>query len=211
MKAIILGNGTVINTSNILNYIDENTILICCDGGIRHAFKEGLIPNYIIGDLDSSKAPILNFFKEKGVIFKKFKCEKDETDMEICIQFCIDNNIDDITIFGATGTRLDHTMTNLHLLKMALNHKILSKIIDDNNEIYMIDNEIEIDGKVGDLISLVPISTEVKGVCTVGLSYSLKNCTMKIDKSLGVSNIMKYEKCKVSIKSGYLMVFKSKD
>ena len=70
---------------------------------------------------------------------------------------------------------------------------------------------LEINGKKGDLISLIPISTTVNGINTNGLEYPLTNATMTIGKSLGVSNVLEDIKANISIKDGYLLVIKSKD
>ncbi len=206
MRALIIGNGQILDTGIIRQNLNENDIIICCDGGTRYAFEEGVLPHYILGDLDSSSGEIIQFFELKDVIFKKFPEKKDETDMELCIDFAISLGVTEILIFGAIGTRFDHSLANANILMQALNSNIFAKIINENNEITLIDNEIEIIGEKGDLISLLPLSTNVTGVTTEGLEYPLNDYTMEIGKALGISNVMLYEKAKISIKNGYLFV-----
>ncbi|MDE6182412.1 MAG: thiamine diphosphokinase, partial [Eubacteriales bacterium] len=206
MKALIIGNGQILDTSIITKNLNENDIIICCDGGTKYAFEEGILPNYILGDLDSSLPQIIQFFEQKGVEFKKFPTKKDETDMELCINFAISLKVTEILIFGAIGTRFDHSLANASILMQALKSNVFAKIINENNEIVLIDNEIEIIGEKGDLISLLPLSTNVTGVTTEGLEYPLNDYTMEIGKALGISNVMLCEKAKVYIKSGYLFV-----
>lgn len=211
MRVLIIGNGNIANTKIIQNTLKPNDIILCCDGGSKYLFEEGIIPHYIIGDLDSSIPQIIQFFETKGVIFKKFNRKKDETDMELCIDFAISLGASQIIILGGIGTRLDHTLTNINLLIKAENSNVKATIIDDNNEINIISSSIEINGKKGDLISLIPISTTVNGINTNGLEYPLTNATMTIGKSLGVSNVLEDIKANISIKDGYLLVIKSKD
>ncbi len=45
-----------------------------------------------------------------------FKPEKDETDMELALNWAIDQKPEMIRIFGATGGRLDHMFANIQLL-----------------------------------------------------------------------------------------------
>ncbi len=210
MRTLIIANGNIDN--NILHTIlKPNDTIICCDGGSKYLFEEGIIPHYIIGDLDSSIPQIIQFFETKNVVFKKFNSKKDETDMELCIDFAISLGTNEIIILGAIGTRIDHTLTNINLLMKAEDANVKAVIVDNNNEIQIISNNITITGKKGDLVSLIPISTYVEGIDTTGLEYPLKNATMTIGKSLGVSNVMTSNLATVNIKSGYLLVIKAKD
>lgn len=211
MRVLIIGNGNIANTRIIQNILKPDDVILCCDGGSKYLFEEGIIPHYIIGDLDSSIPQIIQFFETKDVIFKKFNRKKDETDMELCIDFAISLGTSQIIILGGIGTRLDHTLTNINLLIKAENSNVKATIIDDNNEINIISSSIQINGKKGDLISLIPISTTVNGISTSGLEYPLTNATMTIGKSLGVSNVLEDIKANISIKDGYLLVIKSRD
>ncbi len=210
MKILIIGSGDVSN-SHLTHFFRLSDIVICCDGGSRYLFEEGIIPHYIIGDLDSSVPEIIKFFENKNVIFKKFNSKKDETDMELSIDFAISLGAKEITILGATGSRLDHTLANINLLIKTADTNVKTFIIDKNNKITITNSNIKITGKKGDLLSLIPLTTKVEGVSTFGLEYPLNDATMYIGKSLGISNVMENETAIISVKNGYLLVIKSLD
>ena len=46
-----------------------------------------------------------------------FPSEKDETDLELAIDWAIDQKPRNIYIFGATGGRMDHFLANIQLLQ----------------------------------------------------------------------------------------------
>lgn len=211
MRAIIIANGSIENTKIISENMRTEDIIICCDGGTRYAYKENIIPEYIIGDLDSSDKNIIEFYKNKNVEFKKFPTKKDNTDMELCIDFAISLKVSEILIFGALGTRFDHSLANVNVLIHALEKNVSAKIIDEYNEIEVINKKTEVCGKQGDLVSLIPISSEVLGVSTIGLEYPLNNFTMKIGSALGVSNVMLAERATIDLESGYLSLIKARD
>ncbi len=211
MRALIIGNGKIEDTNIIRKNLKQNDIIICCDGGTRYAFEEGLTPNYIIGDLDSSSSQIIQFFEAKNVEFKKFPTKKDYTDMELCLEFAISLGVFEIIIFGAIGTRFDHSLANVNILMQCVNANVFAKIINEYNEIVLINNEIEIYGKKGDIVSLLPLTTSALGVTTKGLEYPLNNYNMEIGKALGISNVMVSEKAKINLKEGYLLVIKAND
>lgn len=117
-----------------------------------------------------------------------------------------------ITIIGAIGTRLDHTIANFHILKQAIEKNIKTKLINENNEIELIDKPIKLkkDSKYK-YISLIPMTTEVIGVTLKGFKYPLEDYTLSIGNSLGVSNEQIEEEAEIIIEQGILIVIKSID
>ena len=213
MKAIIIANGKIKNFEILRKNLTPTDIIVCCDGGVKYAFEEGLIPHYIIGDLDSASPQIVQFFESKGSIFKKFPVKKDETDFELALDFLINLGISEILAFGSTGSRLDHTLTNINLLLKAYNSNVKVSILDENNCIQLIgpNKEFEVIGEKGELISLIPLGLEVFIEYALGFEYELKNEKLFIASSRCISNTIKSTKCKIKLKKGYLFLIKSKD
>jgi thiamine pyrophosphokinase len=61
-------------------------------------------------------------------------------------------------------------------------------------------------GRPGDIVSLIPWSGEVRGVCTEGLHWPLRDETLYPEKTRGISNEMENETAAISQKSGLLLV-----
>lgn len=227
MRAVIIANGTIENTSILKENILFDDTIICCDGGLNHVFTEGIIPHYALGDLDSAHSHIIDFYKTKGVKFTEYNTKKNETDLELCINFAISLGINELLILGAIGTRFDHTLTNTNLLVKALESNIKASIINQNNIIMLLDNNFNFDlnyvnyigedniktyVKKNSNISLIPLTSEVTGITTTGLEYHLNNHTMQIGNSLGVSNIILDDiNFNIIIKTGYLLVMLVRD
>lgn len=212
MKAVIIGNGDINDYSLLKEYIMiYDSIVICCDGGLRHAFKANIIPDYIMGDFDSASEELIQYYKKQNIVFKSFPKKKDKTDMEIGIDFAIEKEVEEIFVFGGMGSRFDHTLANAHILLLANRNGINAKLINENNIISVVDEEIHINGKKGDLISLIPLTTEVKGITTFNLEYELINADIKIGTSIGISNVFQRDEIIIKIKEGLLFVIQSKD
>lgn len=211
MKAIIFSNGQIRDYNFVKNNISNYDIIICCDGGVKHTKKLNLIPDYILGDLDSAPLEIINYYKSLNVPFKIFPSKKDETDTEIGVDFAIELNVDSIDLYGSIGTRFDHTLSNAYSLLKPLKNGIKARIIDEYNIIELIDKEIIFTNKKGNTISLLPLTTKVCGITTYGLEYPLKDGTLEIGKLLGVSNVILEDIAKIVIKSGYLFVIQVQD
>lgn len=203
MTALIVGNGDV--SEKIKPLLPENAYVICADGGFRHMDKLGLTPDIIIGDMDSVKADLHG---EKTIVYP---VRKDFTDSEIAVNYAIDNGFSDLVLIGFTGTRTDHTLTNLFLLKGISERGARAEIIDEHNIIRYAEKENIIRGKKGDIVSIIPIGGDVSGITTEGLDYPLFSETLEFGKGRGVSNVMTGDACRITVKNGSALIIKSKD
>ena len=189
MKICILLNGEIKDYDYINNIVTEGSYdyIICSDGGANHAYNMNIVPNYIIGDLDSVNENIIKYYNSKEVKFKKFPTKKDETDTELCIELSDKLKAKEIHLMGALGGRIDHTI-----------------------ETYIaMDEEITIDGEIGDIISILPIKNDAKGVTLKNLEYPLENYDMKFSRPLGISNVMTDINCNIKVKEGSIIIIKN--
>lgn len=214
VKTLIVSGGNVeeecfnkIYQSNKFEYI------IASDKGLETLDKYNVLPNYIIGDFDSIDKNILNkYINNKEIATRELNPEKDYTDTHMAIKLAIELNSTDITILGAIGTRIDHTIANVHILKETLEKGIDSRIVDNRNEIQLIDKKtvLEID-KCYKYISLIPLTTKARGITLKGFKYPLSNASLEVGHSIGISNEQCEKKAEIDIKKGILIVIKSKD
>lgn len=180
--------------------------IICADRGLYHARKLGLIPNLIVGDLDSTDSGDLQYFKEKGIEIETFNPQKDETDTELAISRAIQKGARKVTVWGGLGSRLDHSLGNIHLLYKLLKSGIQGKLVNPNNTVYLAKEYIKLKGQKGDLVSLIPFAGNARGITTNQLAYALENATLEVGTSLGISNYLLEEVAEVWIKEGMLIV-----
>ena len=210
MKAVIIANGTIENLGKFLKLITCADLIICADGGANHLKTMGILPHVIIGDFDSINLQDKSFYKNNNIKLIKHPVDKDATDTELATDYAVEQNAHDITFIGATGNRLDHTLANIFLLKQIAYKKIQCRIIDDNNEIFLVTDKITLK-KTNSFISIIPITAKAEGVTTFGLKYPLTNAEIKFGSSLGISNQFLDEEATISLKKGILLVIKSKD
>lgn len=203
MKAVLIANGKMPEKGR-LNGLDlKGAKIICADGGYDNALMCGLVPDVVIGDMDSVKAEDI---KAEKIIYP---ARKDCTDSELIMEYARDNGYTDLILLGFTGTRTDHTLTNLSLLWSY--RELNAVIIDNNNEIRLIKSDNEIKGEKGDIVSILPFGGDLLGVSTEGLEYPLKNETLFFGKGRGVSNVMTGDFCRITVGSGIGLITKSTD
>ncbi|MCD8035974.1 MAG: thiamine diphosphokinase [Clostridiales bacterium] len=210
MKAVVFANADINDYSFCEEYI-KDAVVICCDGGMRHAMKLDITPDYIVGDFDSVSTDVLEYYKKQNIELKQVPCRKDETDMELGISHAVEIGADDITFIGGIGSRMDHTMANIFQLIRINKLGIKGKILNENNIIVLSTGKTEIKGEKGDIVSFIPLTPEVKGVSTYGLEYPLDKATLYMDSPLGVSNVMEGERAGYTFDEGMALVIKAKD
>lgn len=211
MKCVIIASGDLEYTDDVIRLIKESPLIICADGGARHLRMLNILPHVLMGDFDSILPEDKRFFEKNQVRLLAFPSKKDHTDSELCVSWALDNHATDITLLGVTGTRLDHTLANIFLLKKLAQQNIPARIINKNNEIHVVVDHLVLNGFPGDVVSVIPITETATGVTLAGLEYPLVNATMEMGSSLGVSNLFKENCAAVSVKKGILIVTKSKD
>lgn len=199
MRGVIICGGNV--GDYIKNHVTCDDFVICADSGYDHAKRFGIVPDIVIGDMDSTK---YSDIPEEKMLYPK---RKDYTDSELAIMYAAEKGFDSVLLFGMIGTRMDHSLANIGMISRLKN----GVIIDGNNEIYFAENEFSLKGKQGDIISIIPFSEDLLGVTTKGLDYPLENGTIKCGTSLGVSNVMTGDSFHITIEKGKALIIRSKD
>ena len=215
MKALIVTGGKL-EKEFLLKTIKEREfeIIIAVDNGLKILNEININPQHIVGDFDTVKREILEKYKEnKSIKIHEFNPIKDNTDTDIAIRLAIELKSGEITIIGGIGTRIDHVLGNIHVLKYALDSNIKCKIIDENNEIQLINKTTILKKKdiTKKYISLIPLTEKVEHINLKGFKYELKNGTLAMGSSLGISNEISKEEAIIEFDNGILIMINSKD
>ena len=213
MNCVIVANGKIKTFQVYKKIFKKANIIIAVDGGTNHLFKMNVVPNVIIGDLDSIEPDIKEYYRKKKVEFVTYPPKKDFTDTELAIDYALKLKPNFITLIGFLGSRFDHSLANIFLLKKIANSKIKAKIVNKKNEIFCIEGEdsLEIEGGKGDFLSIIPLTEKTEGIDLEGLEYPLINSTLNFSSTKGISNVFKRKEATIKIKKGLLLVIKSKD
>ncbi len=197
---------------------------IAADAGLGFFSRNGLTPDLVVGDFDSTDEDILNCFLKKDTSPEVIRLNpvKDDTDSEHAIREAIRRGATSITMLGATsGKRIDHLLGNIALLGIGLEADVPITLLDPNNRIRMYSSNIHScnckvikisrDEQHGRFLSLVPYQGRVTGVTLTGVKYPLTNYTMEVFSSLGISNEITADEATISFQEGVLLVIESSD
>ncbi len=207
MHVVIFAGGALRPGKAFYAAISSADMFIAADNGAATALQYGCTPRIVVGDFDSLDRLLLEDLGKRGSEIRRAAVEKDETDTELAVQVAIDEGATRITLVGALGgARFDHTMANILLL--AGIEGVPITLVDGPSMCWLVrgPGSSAIDGQVGDLVSLLPLTSDASGVRTKGLYYALKGETLSFGKPRGVSNVLIEEHAEVSVEGGVLLV-----
>lgn len=189
--------------------------VIGVDKGLQFCYQHQIMPDYIVGDFDSLPREILDWFREnKNIPIREYNPVKDATDTMIALEKALEEGSSEIWIVGATGTRMDHVLCNIQILKNAWLKKVPTYLVDKHNLICLpVHNyfTIEKEKQFGKYVSFFPLGEEVEGLTLNGFKYPLKNYHLKNLEGLGVSNEIVEDVVEVSWQKGILLMIQSQD
>jgi thiamine pyrophosphokinase len=203
-RIIIFANGLLPNLEKARTLLHDDDFIIAADGGTRHALALGLMPNVIVGDLDSLPSDFEpSTFNGEIVLYPK---DKNETDLELAIQHALTLKPEQIIILAALGGRLDQTFGNIALISNLQPSTCNLQLNDGLEEVFFCRDHVEINGNSGDTVSLIPWQGEVAGIVTTGLKWRLQNETLYPNKTRGISNELIDDSASIQINSGLLLI-----
>lgn len=215
-KRIVLVSGGELDEELTLGLLkqDENVYVIGVDKGIEFLYSHNITPSYIVGDFDSTKQEIADYYREQtNVPIREFNPVKDASDTEIAIRLAMTLGATEIIILGATGGRIDHLWANVQSLTIPFKAGIDAKILDKQNRISLIGGKtvLKKSEAYGPYFSVFPLGKDVYGFSIQGAKYPLRNHTLTPYDSLCVSNQIEDEEVVIDFLSGVVILMETRD
>ncbi len=204
MRIVIFAGRKEENYCYIKKYLQNSDFIIACDGGLETVYKLNLEPKLVIGDFDSVDEHIFRQYKNTKKI--EYKAEKDFSDFEATLIECEKYEYSEILVFGVTGGRMDHTLSNISLIMKYCDKNI--KYVDDKNEIFVTDKDVLIN-KSKKYLSIIPI-----GECKIsidGVKYELCEKDITNLSTFTISNEIVDTQSKLTLHFGRVIVIQSED
>lgn len=206
MLALIFANGELcLEPDNLA--VDEADLILAADGGSRHCQELGLLPDILIGDLDSTPAALVDEWRERGVIILDHPVRKDQTDLELALLEAQERGANRMLVYGAVGGRWDMTFANLMLLAHPELQAEVSLIC--GKEIIQILHPGEIlnlTGQAGEIVSIIPLAPGSSTITTENLTYPLRSESLEFGSSRGISNQLAANQASIQLEQGLISV-----
>jgi thiamine pyrophosphokinase len=201
-SVLIICNSELPKKEVVGKLLKEVDYIVCACGGANRALEYDIIPDAVVGDLDSISEETKRKLDKK--IFHQI-LDFNSTDLEKTMRFIYEKGLKEAIIIGGTSGKFDYALGNLSILKR-WGDKIDLKIVDDYSEIKYINKKISFEGEIGTVISLIAVG-KAEGINTEGLKYNLKNFDMEFS-DLGIHNEIISNPVTISVERGDLFIFK---
>lgn len=208
-KCIIVSGSPNDDTEYIASCIGADDFVIAADSGYIKLLKQGITPDIIIGDFDSSDEP------EGDFEIIKLPVEKAYTDTFNSVIYAVEHGFEDITVLGAIGDRIDHTYSNILCLDYCRKHGVKCRLQNKKNRISLITGK-EIINKDYQFFSLFAFLEDCCGVKIDGAYYTagfydLDKLDIKQGDQFAQSNFVNTDFATVSCEKGTLLLIESND
>ena len=202
-KALIICNGNPPPQAMLKQLWRETDYRVAADGGANLLHVLNLLPDAVVGDLDSLQPHVQKQLPETILFHVK---EQDTNDADKAVRHCLKLGFTEINLLGADGGRQDQFLSSLEILfKYSPSARLIIWTALERMEFILDTWEETL--PPGTTLSLLPLFGGAQGVVSRGLKFQLNNHALLPGKSpSGVSNQVLFNPVTVSIREGQLLL-----
>jgi thiamine pyrophosphokinase len=191
------------------HFLPDDADVIAADSGVHAAEVLGLPVDCIVGDFDSADPAIVDAHAQRGATIERHPADKDATDLELALDAAQRRGAERVVVVGGAGGRLDHLLANLLLLGAPKYAGMqIEALVGDARLAVVRGGEAPtlLDSTPGELLTLVPLGGDARGITTTGLQYPLANEDLHAGTTRGVSNVVQSRVVSLCVERGTLLV-----
>ena len=200
---LLIGNGEAISGEILRKLAKQADQIIAADGGAGKALEAKVVPDWVIGDLDSISKSDSRVLRDRIVQVPS----QQNTDLEKALTFITDSfPVTQLTLVGFLGGRWDFSLGNiLHLISYA--KKMDITLTGNGWHIHLLTHEATFPTKLKKRISLIPLAP-CTGVTLTGLKYPLAKESLPVGTTRSLSNQTVSRQFSVRLKRGILLLYR---
>lgn len=207
MRVVVVASGELAESDAA--WLDGADLVIAADGGAGSLDRLGRAPDVLVGDLDSVAPRLVARLVVAGTGVERHPVDKESSDTELAVEMALGAGAASVIVLGAVGgERLDHELANLLLLAdpALAGHDV--RAVRGTTQVRAVSGgeRLDLDGTVGDLVTLLPVGGDAAGVSTGGLRWPLDDAALRLGRSRGLSNEVVDTPASVRITHGTLLV-----
>lgn len=186
---------------------NKDIYVVVADGGLKFLLKNGMLPDFFVGDLDSVE--LEGALKDilKDIPKEIVPVEKDDTDMALAVAKAYEKGYRNILLYGGCGgARISHTLANIQMMSFYAKKGCSLQMLGDGVRLEILHNASKtLSAAMKGSISVICLSDIAEGVTIQGLKYEYTGA-LTSDRTLGVSNSFVGKDAMVSVENGTLLL-----
>ena len=211
VKAVVIAHGDVDPRDRV--HLAGADLIVAADGGTFALEEWEVVPHAVVGDLDSLGMERALEYGQRGVRVVPFSPEKDESDLELAIDYATEAKADELVLLGILGgARFDHELANALLLAADEYRGLRMHAIRGDVTVRALHggDRLDLAGAPGDLVTLLAVRGDAEGVRTHRLRYPLAGETLSFGAARGLSNVVVSAGASVTCERGVLLVIETR-
>ena len=207
MRAAIFLHGSPDSPGLIRHVAGRADLVVAADGGARYALKAGVMPDLVVGDMDSLGEDFARKIERRGATLERHPVRKDKMDGHLAVLAARERGATAADLLCAAGGRLGALFATPHILLAAERIGLRSTVVADRGRMFVIEAGTRtVHGTPQDSISIFPLSGPAAGVTLEGMEYPLENASLQPGDTLGFHNELIGTEARVSVGEGALLV-----
>lgn len=212
MRAVVFLNGEPDPEGLLLDVAGLAELVVAADGGARHALKAGVVPDIVVGDMDSLGEAGAREAEERGSLLERHPSEKDRMDGHLAIMTARDRGATSVELLCASGGRASAVFAVPYLLLAAERMGLRATVVAGWGRMFVVEaGSREVEGRAGESLSVFPFDGPATGVTLEGFEYPLKGARMEAGDTLGFHNELLDGPARVVVGDGALLVIHEKE
>jgi len=207
VRVAIFLNGSP-DSPDLLRYVARRAdLIVAADGGARYALEAGVVPDLVVGDMDSLGEDLAREVERRGASLERHPVRKDKMDGHLAVLAARERGATTADLVCALGGRLGALFAVTHILLAAERIGLCSTVVAERGRIFVIeDGSRTVLGVQQDSVSIFPLAGPATGVTLEGMGYPLENATLEPGDTLGFHNELIGKEARISVREGALLV-----
>jgi thiamine pyrophosphokinase len=191
LRAAIFLNGFPDPPDLLRSVAGRADLVVAADGGARYALDAGVVPDLVVGDMDSLGEVGARVVAERGALLIAAG-EREATDVDLVC---------------ATGGNFSSVFAVPHILLTAERMGLRATMRAGWGQVFVLETGTRtVSGDPGDSVSIFPLTGPAAGVTLEGFSYPLEDARLEIGDTLGFHNELVGGAGRVSVEEGSLLI-----
>ena len=207
MRAAVFLNGVPDPPDLLREVAGRADLVVAADGGARHALEAGIVPDVVVGDMDSLGEEGAREAEERGALLERHPVRKDKMDGHLAVLAAGDRGATAADLLCAGGGRTSALFAVPHVLLAAERAGLRAVLTAGWGRAFVVeDGSRTVAGKPGDGVSVFPFAGPAVGVTLEGFEYPLREARLEVGDTLGFHNELVGGEGRVSVGRGALLV-----
>ena len=212
MRAAIFLNGAPDPPELLRRAAARADLLVAADGGAAYALDAGVVPDLVVGDMDSLGEERVRELEERGVVLERHPVRKDKMDGHLAVLAAWDRGAAAVDLLCAAGGRFSALFAVPHILLASEQMGLRATMLAGWGHAFVVEAGSRlVTGSPRDSVSVFPFTGPALGVRLEGFGYPLEGVRLEVGDTLGFHNGLIGASGRVSVEEGALLVIHEKE